>query len=416
MKKIYVLFLTAMFTLNLQAQNNCIQFDGNDDDIYLSSSPALMFDVNDKFSVEAWFKTNSSTFIVLTNHEDISPFVGWEVALVFGKVMMELDNHYINSAIRVETNATFNDGNWHHAAWVYHGTPNASACQIYVDGILQTLNVNINNLTGSFATNNEVHMGSRNATAYWAPGELDEVRIWKRTLCAAEIQAHKSCYLVGNEPGLEAYYRFNQGVASGNNAGVPTVTDLTANAHTATLSMFALTGSTSNWIASTNSISGNCTSLGGMAVGGPTVMCKGTSGVTLTASGATSYTWFPGNVVGNNVAVNPTVTTTYTVYSINSNSCLTSANFVLTVTDCIGIEETNSANDHVHVYPNPNNGSFYISLTETTEIILVNALGQTLKKYNTKETIEIKDLEEGIYFAIGKTENKQWRKKIVVSK
>ncbi|MBA2613314.1 MAG: T9SS type A sorting domain-containing protein [Bacteroidetes bacterium] len=44
----------------------------------------------------------------------------------------------------------------------------------------------------------------------------------------------------------------------------------------------------------------------------PTVICSGSSS-TLTATGATTYTWNPGALTGANIAVTPTVTTTYTV-------------------------------------------------------------------------------------------------------
>ncbi|MES2763308.1 MAG: T9SS type A sorting domain-containing protein [Bacteroidota bacterium] len=47
------------------------------------------------------------------------------------------------------------------------------------------------------------------------------------------------------------------------------------------------------------------------------VICHGTSTV-LTASGATSYTWQPGNVYTSSISVTPTVATVYTVTGVNS--------------------------------------------------------------------------------------------------
>lgn len=48
----------------------------------------------------------------------------------------------------------------------------------------------------------------------------------------------------------------------------------------------------------------------------PTVICAGSS-ATLSASGATTYTWMPGSLTGANVSVSPTVTTTYSVTGSN---------------------------------------------------------------------------------------------------
>ena len=52
----------------------------------------------------------------------------------------------------------------------------------------------------------------------------------------------------GPEPGLIAYYKFNQGMSGGNNAGITTLLDATASQNHATLSGFSLNGATSNWV------------------------------------------------------------------------------------------------------------------------------------------------------------------------
>lgn len=54
------------------------------------------------------------------------------------------------------------------------------------------------------------------------------------------------------------------------------------------------------------------------------VICAGQS-TTLTATGATSYTWNPGGVTGSAVAMNPTSTTNYTVTGTNANGCSNTA-------------------------------------------------------------------------------------------
>lgn len=55
----------------------------------------------------------------------------------------------------------------------------------------------------------------------------------------------------------------------------------------------------------------------------PTIVCPGGSS-TLTANGANSYTWFPGNLNGPQIVVNPTSTAIYTVTG-NNSGCLFSA-------------------------------------------------------------------------------------------
>lgn len=55
------------------------------------------------------------------------------------------------------------------------------------------------------------------------------------------------------------------------------------------------------------------------AVSSPTAICSGSS-ATLTASGASTYTWSPGGLTGSSIVVTPSVNTTYTVMGINSCS------------------------------------------------------------------------------------------------
>lgn len=66
-----------------------------------------------------------------------------------------------------------------------------------------------------------------------------------------------NCELTGNECNLVAYYKFNQGTAGGNNAGVTTLVGSTTNGYNGTLNNFALSGSTSNWISPGGVTTGN---------------------------------------------------------------------------------------------------------------------------------------------------------------
>ena len=52
---------------------------------------------------------------------------------------------------------------------------------------------------------------------------------------------------------------------------------------------------------------------------------------TLTANGATTYAWMPGNLTGQSITVSPTATTTYTVTGTNANGCINTATTTVTV-------------------------------------------------------------------------------------
>ncbi len=147
-------------------------------------------------------------------------------------------------------------------------------------------------------------------------------------------------------------------------------------------------------------------------------ICRGQT-LLLNASGANTYTWNT-NSNSSSISVNPSITTVYTVSGTSTlTGCSNTNSITIIVSDCTGLKNYSIDNTNVNIYPNPNNGSFYIITKETTEMTLVNMLGQTINKMSLKENsdrIEIKGLAEGIYFIVGETNKSEWRKKIVVSK
>jgi PKD repeat protein len=69
-----------------------------------------------------------------------------------------------------------------------------------------------------------------------------------------------------------------------------------------------------------------------------TSVCVGNS-ATLTASGATTYTWMPGNLTGSSVTVSPTTTTTYTVTGTNG-TCTGTSTRTITVNPLPNVSST----------------------------------------------------------------------------
>ncbi|MCF8424082.1 MAG: gliding motility-associated C-terminal domain-containing protein [Bacteroidia bacterium] len=72
-------------------------------------------------------------------------------------------------------------------------------------------------------------------------------------------------------------------------------------------------------------------------------LCSGQS-TTLTASGATNYTWVPGNFSGSSAIVTPTINTTYTVFGSNG-TCTNSAISTVNLINCNSPCQFNLGND-----------------------------------------------------------------------
>ena len=112
------------------------------------------------------------------------------------------------------------------------------------------------NTTGDVGGNGPAFfMGSYyNGTDYFFNGAIDEVRIWDHIRTPAQIKSNQFTTVDPGSSGLLGYYRFDEGIAAGNNYGIAAVSDLTANKNDGALgringsTKFILNGSTSNFI------------------------------------------------------------------------------------------------------------------------------------------------------------------------
>jgi hypothetical protein len=185
---------------------------------------------------------------------------------------------------------------------------------------------------------------------------------------------------------------------------------------TSTYTVIGSNGSCTN----TNTISVTVNSVPSLsAATSASVLCVGQT-ATLTTTGATSYTYNPGSMTGNPVAVSPTTTTTYSIIGSNGAGCIGTTSIIQTVSPCTGITTIASANETFGVYPNPNNGEFTLTsgqLTENTYLEIYNNIGQLISKQLIKEaTVKVNMTEQadGIYhLRITKEGEQLYKSKII---
>ncbi len=335
--------------------DNALDFDGSSD--YVNCGTSAAYDIYTSITLEAWinadvWRTESwqGSIIGKENWNDgpgaicagYSLRAGKNGQLSFvvgdGNVWKE-----ITSAVGV-----MSIGNWYHVAGTYDGT----TMKIYINGNL------VNSLTtpGSIAYSNKpLYIGNLfiEPTRYFN-GKIDEVRIWNVARSQAQLKTSINNALAGNEPGLVAYWKFNQGMPNGTNTAVTTATATTGS--NGTLNTFALTGTNSNWVGGHPAYSFSNNALAAFPVGttpvvwtvtdasGNTSSC--TQSVTVTDGQLPSITC-PANVVDNSctntaswVVPTPTDNCTTTLQSpaYTPGSSFPSGSTVLTytVTDAVG--------------------------------------------------------------------------------
>jgi hypothetical protein len=133
---------------------------------------------------------------------------------------------------------------WQHIAVVFNEASNVLL--FYKNGVQYS----ISTAGCSHSSNVKFALGcsQQGAPGQFYKGSMDDVRIWNVARSQAQIQANMNTELTGTETGLKAYYPFNQGIAAGDNTAITTVTDKTTNALNGTLTNFAKTGATSNFV------------------------------------------------------------------------------------------------------------------------------------------------------------------------
>ncbi len=129
-------------------------------------------------------------------------------------------------------------------------------------------------------------------------------------------------------------------------------------------------------------------------------ICRNTTAV-LTATGAVSYTWMPGNSTGSNYTTTPATTQVYTVAGTYTNGCSSQASATLTVVGCTGLAEQGRGDALLHYYPNPFNEVIYFEARQRLNLVIYDGLGREVKQVPLSaglNPVSTEGLGKGIYF------------------
>ncbi|MFC4232297.1 beta strand repeat-containing protein, partial [Parasediminibacterium paludis] len=288
------------------AFGNGLNFNGINNSV-VTTLPSNL-DENNKVTTtwEAWIypTSNDGNWRMIMSVED----GGWDRFLA-----MNGGKFYLGYGCNGWNPTTIDLNQWQHVAVVY----NEAANQIifYKNGV--AYNFTIPN--GCSHTSNVkfgIGCSQQSGPTQFFSGTIDEVRVWNVARTQSQIQAAMNSELSGTESGLQAYYKFDQGIAGGNNVGLTTLNDNSTGGHNGTLNNFALTGLTSNWIAGANS-TGGATALGNVCVNSTLQLTNtATGGVWSSANAAIATVDNTGLVTG--ISAGSTIIS-YTV--TNSNNC-----------------------------------------------------------------------------------------------
>jgi hypothetical protein len=103
------------------------------------------------------------------------------------------------------------------------------------------------------------------------------------------------------------------------------------------------------------------------------------------------------------VVYSPTVTGAYSVIATHTLGCSMTKTLTMNVVSCVGVNEIESADSGLEIYPNPNHGSLYVAfenLPGGTTIQVYNITGALIKDVkvtSAKMLVDLQSEANGVY-------------------
>ena len=220
--------------------SNGLDFDGVND---YAVNTSLVITPSLGFTIEGWMKIRDLGYSALATQTINYLPAPFDIYVENGSGRLTFLVGQSNVSGSASGSTVLAIGTWTHVAFVYN--PAIAKVIIYVNGVQDGIGDASppGNVAGS-----KFIIGNRYDLYTGLNGTLDDVRIWNVARTPSQILANMNNELLGTETGLKAYYTFNQGIAAGSNTAITTVNDQTINAYNATLTNFAKTGATSNFV------------------------------------------------------------------------------------------------------------------------------------------------------------------------
>lgn len=227
-----------------QAQN-ALDFDGVNDEVLVNNASAQIANATG-FSLTCWVYPTQNA-----NWPNMEAIAGFRDNLLFDFYLLQtygttMEGRFRNSAnqiVTLDSTAALTLNAWQFVALTFDG----SMLRMYRDAQLlgeAPATGTVTTTTGTFRIGNMPIPGS---TQIYLDGQVEEVGLWGRGLTAAELECIRQYGADTGDDDLRLYYRMNQGMAGGSNAGITMLTDAAGNLN-GTLSGFALNGASSNFV------------------------------------------------------------------------------------------------------------------------------------------------------------------------
>lgn len=160
---------------------------------YLDFGNAGDFQDDEPFSYGAWIKTSPELNGAIIAKVDVADlFKGYDLSVKDGIVSARITRRRPGYSIKISTKEkVLLPERWHHVLATYDGSKLARGVTIYVDGQRQPIDVLADSLKfkGGIRHTKPLLVGRRDTEAEFAGGQIDDVRLYRRRLSDADVQA-----------------------------------------------------------------------------------------------------------------------------------------------------------------------------------------------------------------------------------
>lgn len=392
----------ALSTDRFGHNNSAYTFNGSSDYIELPASSFVGLNI---YSYSIWIRPTSTSIGIPYSVGSNDPYCQ---SLSFNSTSVSAGS-YNNGSNPVQSYVFSNTlpgiNNWIHVVV----TRDMSDLKLYVNGSLITASTgSTNNQTASYGSTLPYRaiIGARSTLQqYFFNGQIDDVRIYATVLtqndvnqlyneAPSPISVSSGTICAGNSYTLTPSGGFSYIFPGGSSVVSPTSTTsytVTENA-----------GNCGATAVSTVTVYAQPV----ISIAGPTMICIGET-ATLTASGASDYTWST-NAFTPSISITATITGSFSVTGTSNAGCLNLALHTLSVSECTGLEQVVSNIADMSIAPNPNTGNFSISFPQGPKrpdrFIIESVDGKIIQSFNierSENTLNVSlDITPGFY--IGK--------------
>jgi len=214
-------------------------FDGGTEYVTMGNAAPLDFDYSDPFTISGWVKSSAATGYIVSKRADVPTQQGYSLGFNAGLFDFILSSNVsAGTYLRVKTDNTYNDGNWHHVALVYTAATGLAAdVTIYVDNVAVAISTIIDALGGNTTSNlASFNLGTRtDGISGFYTGNIDDVAMYDADLSVAEVAAVFALgepvdnTLLASSGDLVGYWLMGDGAAH------PTIPDDSTNSNDGTM-------------------------------------------------------------------------------------------------------------------------------------------------------------------------------------